>query len=801
MLGDRTDDRPDHGIGARAHAQAALRASEQTFYTAFNHSPLALTVTSLEDGRLIDVNEGFVRLSGYSRDEAVGRTPDELGLWMDPEQRVARFARLQAGQTVPDIETVFRIKGGEERIGVIGSARVEIDGRACVLSSVLDITERKQAEQALREREAEARRLLQLNQTLTANMGEGMYAVDTHGRVTYLNSEAERLFGWKCEELLGRRMHDVTHYKHPDGSPFPIEECAGFNVLHEGRVLKGFEDTFIRRDGSFFPVSYSSSPLRDEDGRIIGLVVVFQDITERKRAEQALRASEERYRAIVESQAEMICRFRTDGTILFVNSAYARARDTTPEALVGVNFWEFVDPEDRSRVRELLARLRPGAPEVRIENRFETAEGVRWTLWTNRGLAFDGDGRATEVQSAGIDITDRKRAEEKLLESEAHLRRASQMKDEFLATLSHELRTPLNAVLGWAHMLRTGTLRPDVAQRAFESLERNARAQAQLVDDLLDVSRIVAGKMQVKSDPVDLATVVAAAVDTVRPAAASKRVALHVSADPGSQIVVNGDADRLRQIVWNLLSNAVKFTPEEGHVHIALRTVDGRAEIVVRDTGVGIEPEFLPFVFDRFRQADGTTTRRHTGLGLGLAIVRHLTEAHGGSAAAESDGPNTGAAFTVRLPLAGGAGRRAAEPLPVRAGAARLQGSRILVVDDQADARDLLRAVLEAEGSRVTVVQSAREALHAIQHAPFDGLVADIGMPQEDGYSLMRAVRGLPGPERRIPSIAVTAYASAADRELALQAGYSGHVAKPVEPTRLVAAIATAIQGREAASP
>lgn len=840
---DRTNDPGQGALGVAS--QASKSPFDESLYAAFDHTPLAVTITALDDGRLLHVNEGFVRLSGFSRDEAVGRTTDELRLWVDPQVRTTGLERLRAGQSLADIEARFRMKDGTQRVGVIGSALVNIGGRTCALSTVIDITDRKEAEQALRAREADARRLLALNETILANMGEGMYAVDQHGLVTYMNAEAARLFGWTHAEVLGRQMHELTHFKHPDGSPFPIEECAGFNVLHEGKALKDFEDVFIRRDGTFFPVSYSSSPLRDDEGRIVGLVVVFQDITERQRAAKALQESREelatelaaarRLQAVStglvrEDTISALCEQLLDASRQIMGSDFASIqmfdanrdelrllghRGFTPEA---ERYWSCVYSASetsggaalRLRERVIVPDLQaPEAPpgnghfamfaktgiraiqSTPLMSRAGHLLGVLSTHWRVPYQPPERDLRLLDVlaRQAG-DLIERVRAEEKMRESEEHLRRANQMKDEFLATLSHELRTPLNAVLGWAHMLRTGTLRPDVAERALESLERNARAQAQLVEDLLDVSRIVSGKLQIKNERVDLSAVIAAAVETVRPAADARRVTLQVTADPDRSIAVQGDSDRLRQVVWNLLSNAVKFTPAEGLVSVTLTHLDGQAEVIVRDTGEGIGPEFLPFVFERFRQADGTTTRKHAGLGLGLAIVRHLTEAHGGTVTAHSHGPKAGATFTLSLPLVSSADVEGLiEPLPVPSLAA-LQGVRILVVDDEPDARELLRVILESAGAAVALAASAEDALVALRKKMFDVLVADIAMPGRDGYALLRDVRALPTAAARIPAIAVTAQASAADRERAATVGFTGHVPKPVDPTRLVHAVA-----------
>jgi signal transduction histidine kinase/DNA-binding response OmpR family regulator len=368
---------------------------------------------------------------------------------------------------------------------------------------------------------------------------------------------------------------------------------------------------------------------------------------------------------------------------------------------------------------------------------------------------------------------------------------ANRLKDEFLATLSHELRTPLNAVLGWAHMLREGTMKPSMQQRALESLERNALAQARLVEDLLDVSRIMSGKLHIKAEPVDMVTVVRNAIETIRAGATAKRLALDLQLADGDPILVTGDPDRMQQIVWNLVSNAIKFTPSGGRVEVSLRQVDAHAELVVRDTGEGIDPSFRPYLFERFRQMDASTSRRHGGLGLGLSIVRHLTEAHGGKVSGESAGPGLGSTFRVTLPvrpavLSGHAALSPGAPFAIA-------GVRALVVDDEPDARDLVRYVLESRGAHVTTAASAGEALHFIRERAFDVLVADIGMPEQDGYSLIRVIRDMPGDSvRSMGAVAVTAYASVHERNRALEAGYDWHLAKPVDPEQLVAAVAAA---------
>ncbi len=473
--------------------------------------------------------------------------------------------------------------------------------------------------------------------------------------------------------------------------------------------------------------------------------------------------------------------------------------------MTGAEWAGFVHPDHREAMAAHLARALDGSEPAAADYRIRRADGVtRWLTYAGQiQRTSDGDRMLGTV----VDITDRKLAEiavqlakaaaeegrEQLADANRELAEANRVKDEFLATLSHELRTPLNAVLGWTHMLREGNMTPAIHQRAIESLDRNARAQAQLVDDLLDVSRITAGKLQMKSDAVDLAAVIMHAVDTIRAGVAAKRLSLQIALPAAARIIVTGDADRLQQVMWNLVSNAVKFTPSGGRIDVELRQVDAKAEVVVRDNGQGIEPAFQPHLFQRFRQMDASTTRPHGGLGLGLSIVRHLVEAHGGSVAAESDGPDRGATFRVQLPLrdlgsADGAIAIAPAPATHRA----LAGVRALIVDDEADARDVTRYLLEGRGAAVTVAGSAGEALRALTTAPFDILIADVGMPDQDGLSLIRAVRSFPrgSPNGDIPAVALTAYTSMRERDEAVAAGFTVHVGKPADPEQLIAAIA-----------
>jgi signal transduction histidine kinase len=375
---------------------------------------------------------------------------------------------------------------------------------------------------------------------------------------------------------------------------------------------------------------------------------------------------------------------------------------------------------------------------------------------------------------------------------------ASRAKDEFLATASHELRTPLNAILGWARMMKSGKLDPNAHARGVDAIERTAKAQVQLIEDILDASRIVAGKLHLDLRPFDLASLVAASVDVVRPAADAKGITIMLAFNPAAARVT-GDPDRLQQVVWNLVNNAIKFTPKGGTVEVGLARSGTSVELTVKDTGEGITSDFLPHMFDRFRQADGTTTRRHGGLGLGLALVRHLSEAHGGSVRAESGGRDLGATFTVTLPVqavyeAAPPSTRPTPPTGERSQRApdvtSLRGIAVLVVDDQPDTRELVATVLRSHGAEVTTAASAEDAVTLLgEHAPMI-LVSDVGMAQTDGYELIRRVRGLVTKAAAIPAIALTAYARDEDRRLALAAGFQAYLAKPVEPEALVRMVA-----------
>ncbi|MGH7403204.1 MAG: PAS domain S-box protein [Candidatus Rokuibacteriota bacterium] len=540
-------------------------------------------------------------------------------------------------------------------------------------------------------------------------------------------------------------------------------------------------------------------------GRPAAILLAIEDVTDRRMAEEAMR----RLAAVVDGSEDAIVSKTLDGVITSWNRGAEQMFGYSAAEVIGRPITVIIPPDRTGEEVDIMSRLRRGEGSqyeaVRVRK-----DGVRLDVSLTVSPVRNTAGRVIGGSKIARDITERKQIEREraeLLGREQAVRAAAEAataaKDRFVAVLSHELRTPLNAMLGWTRMLRTHNLDQATVARALEVIERNTLLQARLIEDLLDASRIVAGTLSLETRPVMVAAAVEGAIGAVRGAAEARGVRLESQIDMSAG-PVRGDPTRLQQIVWNLVSNAIKFTPRGGRVDVALARRGAAAEISVRDTGEGISAEELPHIFDRSGVAHAGT-QSHGGLGLGLSIVRHLVELHRGTVRADSAGPGQGAAFTVTLPVtdegAGdgtgadgtAAGDLAASPLPA------LDGVRVLVVDDEADARDLMRAVLAQSGAQVTVAATARGALEALGRAPFDVLVSDIAMPEDDGYALIRAVRALDGERGgRIPALALTAYARIEDRAEAIAAGYQQHAAKPIEPAELAAAVA-ALAGRPSA--
>jgi PAS domain S-box-containing protein len=670
------------------------------------------------------------------------------------------------------------------------------------------------------------------------------------GIVTSWNRAAERMFGYTANEAIGQSIRLIIPESHQD------EEDTILDRIRRGESVQHFETSRCRKDGSCLPISVTVSPIRDKSGTIIGASKVARDISERKRAEELAQRTQR--------EAEFVARM---AEVLSGSLDYeARLRDLVELAVPAIADWaalDTVEPDGRMR-RIAVAHADRGKTELGadVRRRHEdplTPCNARQVIRKGKGVllpeitddlivaAAQGDDKRVGLMRAlrltscvCVPLTTNQRAFAALTLATAEsgrrydtedlrfvgdvasraalmidnaraydaLRRASGVKDEFLATLSHELRTPLNAILGYSHMLRAGMLTPDKLPRTFETIERNTMSLTKIVEDILDVSRVVSGKMRLNMQPVELPLVVHDAVATIMPAAEAKHIRLETTVDP--QVgAVSGDPDRLRQIVWNLLSNAVKFTPKRGRIQVRLERVNSSVEIVVSDTGIGIRPDFLPHIFERFRQADSGANREHSGLGLGLAIVRNLVELHGGTVSAASGGEGQGATFRVRLPLrivhpdwqleSPRVHPRHGEsaPGPSLTDLPDLGDTHVLAVDDDPDALRLLKEILEAVGATVTTATSSRAALEIVATDRPDVLVADVGMPLMDGFELIQQLRTSDVTAvRDIPAAALTAYARSEDRAKALKSGFEMHLAKPIDPVELITAVKALVAAR-----
>lgn len=619
-------------------------------------------------------------------------------------------------------------------------------------------------------------------ETVLASINDVFMTFDRDWYYTYVNRRTLETSGMRWEDFMGKTLWDV----------FPDLVDTQFHAELQRAVTEQtpvqFEFYYPKWQRWFENRVYPSAN---------GVSIFTTEITDRKQAEAALRESEVRFRQMAETIHDVFWLWNIqENRHLYISPAYERIWGRDRESIYqDPQQWiETIHPEDRPQVKNAAARcLQNGYFEQ--EYRVVRPDGsICWV--SDRGFVIDDDnGEPYRVAGVAQDITERKQVEQEreyLLTREKAAREsaetANRIKDEFLAVLSHELRSPLNPILGWVKLLQSRKFDEQATAKALATIERNAKLQTQLIEDLLDVSRILRGKMVLNVTSVNLVSVIEAALETVRLAAAAKDIC--IQKECSSEILVSGDSSRLQQVVWNLLSNAVKFTPTGGCIEVRLQQVGTHAQIQVKDTGKGIHPDFLPYVFEYFRQEDGTTTRKFGGLGLGLAIVRQITELHGGFVKAESLGEGQGATFTVQLPFLQKA-QEVNESDAIRSSCIlQLQGVRVLVVDDEVDMQELMLAILEQYGAEVRVAASAAEALLLLDAFQPDILISDIGMPGVDGYMLMRQIR----QRSRVPAIALTAYAGEYDQQQALAAGFQNHLAKPVEPEKLVQAIAQLIK-------
>ncbi len=788
-------------------------------------------------------NKGAERIFGYTAEEAIGQSI----LMIIPHDRQHEeemiLSRLRRGERIEHYETVRRRKDGTELdISLTISPIRDASGRIVGASKIArDVTKQKRAERAVQE--GAERLTLALK---SARLGD--WSWDAATDVVTFSERAAEIFGIAPGPVMTwTEMRGLLHEEDREAARLGVEQAVADRSDYdiEYRVMQpGGQQVWVAAKGR---ATYNAN------GQVTGMLGIVQDITERKNEKEQLEEERETLETINRVGQMLSAELNLDKLVQSLTDA---ATEITGAAF-GSFFYNVLDERGASYMLYTLS----GVPRERFANfPMPRATGLFGPTFRGEGvirladvkqdprygqnapyhgmpkghlpvtsyLAVPVVSRSGEVigglffghSSPGVFserherivtglagqaaiAMDNARLYEAARKARQEAETANRLKDEFLATVSHELRTPLNAIFGWSRMLRGGRLDEQSVARAVETIERNAKAQEQIIEDILDVSRIITGKIRLDVSPVEIGKVIEGAVDALRPTAETRSVRLQTVLDTKANLVL-GDAVRLQQIVWNLLSNAIKFTPKGGRVQISLERINSHIELRVSDTGQGISKDFLPYVFERFRQADSSTTRAYGGLGLGLAIVRHLTELHGGSVAAESPGAGLGSTFIVRLPLAvmreGGSQldqppaprfhQAIAGELPAELDT-ELAGARVLVVDDEADARELLTIILRQCGAEVRAAADVAQGLTMLKQWRPDVLVSDIGMPGQDGYALIREVRALSSAEGGdTPAIALTAYARSEDRLKALRSGFQTHVAKPVEPTELSAIIA-----------
>jgi PAS domain S-box-containing protein len=778
---------------------------------------LAAIVESSEDAILSKNLDGIIQscngkaeqLFGYKANELIGHS---IRLLIPPDRQAEEeeiLAKIRRGEHIDHFETVRLAKDGRPvDVSLSVSPIRDEHGRIIGVAKVArDITEQKRLA-----RELEAQREW-FRVTLTS-IGDAVIASDADGHVTYMNEPAQAVTGWRASEAAGQPLATVFRIIN-EKTRKPVENPAEL-VLRTGHVVGLANHTvLIDRNGLERPIADSAAPIRRGDGSVIGVVLVFRDVTDERRAEEALAEQREWFGTTLESIGDAVIATDVQGHVVFMNPIAEhltgwRLTEASGQPCLGV--FNIINENSRRTVESPVTRVLAEGTVVGLANHtvLIAADGTERPIDDSGAPILSRDGRIVGVVLVFRDVSERRRSElerrdaalerERLLDAEraarADAERASRVKDEFVAMVSHELRTPLNAILGWAQLMVKPDAGPDIVARGLGVITRNTRLQAQLISDLLDISRIISGKLRLDIEQVDLASVVSDAIETVQRDADDKRIVIKRDVD-SSVGMIAGDGARVQQIIWNLLSNAIKFTPEGGQVSVCVRQASADAEIIVTDTGVGIRPNFLPHIFDRFQQADQAITRRVGGLGLGLSIAKHLVELHGGSITAESNGIGRGATFTIVLPSSVGAHVADRSPSDgVSNGAAQprdsLMGLRILVVEDEHDTRELLDRLLRSYGADILLARSAEEALSRLSDGIVDLVVSDIGLPDIDGYDLMQRIRQFPANDGgATPAIALTAYARTEDRTRAFRAGYQAHLAKPIEPAELVATIAS----------
>jgi PAS domain S-box-containing protein len=819
----------------RGRIGGPLRESDDR-YRRFAETTSDVIIAAGEDGRILFVNASVEKVFGYKPAEMIGAEltrlmPDFMTRLREIARRGAERGQKRVNRSGVELKGVR--KGGKEIPVEAAFGEYSSDGKRVFTSVVRDITERKRAEVARNAAETHY-------QELFDNANDIIYTCDLEGRFTSLNLTAERLTGHKREDVLKTDFGKIVA---PESLEL-VRQTIADRIANKTDAAP-YEIEIICKDGRRLPVEINAR-LIYEQGRPVAIQGIARDTSERKRDERArqrlsrqaaLRADISDILTSGEITLRQSLQKCAEAIVAHLDAAFARIwllndKEQALELQASAGMYTRLDgtharvPVGQYKIGLIAEEKTPSltndlANDTRVSDReWARREGIVSfagyplligdrligviAMFAKHKLEQDMLNSLELVADKVVQGVQRRWIEEQraaFLEREQAARRlaedASRLKDDFLAMISHELRAPLTAILGWAQMLRSGALDRASAERALLTIERNAKSQAHLVGDLLDASRITSGKLTLETRAVELMSIVEAAVDGVRPSVEAKNLRMQIVLEPWVG-PFNGDQERLKQVVWNLLSNAIKFTPQGGLIEVRLERLETKALLIVSDTGQGIDPEYLPYVFDRFSQMDSSSRRRQGGLGLGLAIVKHIVELHGGAIYAYSRGEGQGSDFMVTLPLAvqNGDGEGStlwaaprAEGEETRSGT--LSGVRVLVVDDEHDTREILSVMLTRYGAEIRTAGSAAEALTVFSQWLPDVLVSDIGMPEEDGHALIKKIRALPQENGGdVPAIALTAFASAQDKKISLAAGFQRHLAKPIEPVALAKNVA-----------
>lgn len=770
-------------------------------------------------GQLLEINPAVKAIWGEDAPllDNINQYHEYKGWWADTGKPLASqdwtLARtLATGKAIIGEEIDIETFDGERKT-ILNSAIPIKDETGAIINAIavnVDISEqqaalrqRKLIEAALRQSEAIAKAKAEELETIMETVPAAVWiAHDPQCHSMSVNRAAYEMMRMPPGSIMtatpASGEYPFRFKIQKNGQNIPVNELAMQQAGITGKEVEA-EFEFVFNENDVRHIYGKAAPLRDTDGNVRGVIGAFLDVTERQQLMSQIQQSELMFRTLANTMPQMFWITEPDGYHEYFNQRWYDYTGKTPQQAQGEGWLNILHPDDlQSTITRWQDSLETGK-DYETELRLRRADGEYcWHLGRAIPLmSQDGEiikwfGSCTNIHDQKLAVEERAQAWERERAARIELEQASRMKDDFLAIVSHELRSPLNPILGWAKLLKNRKLDAVKTNAALDVIERNAKLQARLIDDLLDVSRILRGKLSLNVCTVDLVTTIEAALETVRLTAESKSIYIETKLT-STTCKVEGDPNRLQQIVWNLLTNAVKFTPEGGKVAISLERVGSVAQIEVSDTGKGISPDFLPYVFERFRQADEVTTRKFGGLGLGLAIVRHLVELHGGSIQVTSPGEGLGATFTVKLPLI--VTSQVDEEHSVTDVTPNLQGLRMVVVDDDADTLQLISFILEQYGVEVKAVSSAREALLAIAQTKPDVLLSDIGMPDIDGYMLIKQVRDMEvATDTKLPAIALTAFAGETNFQKIITAGFQRHLTKPVEPAELATVIASLLQ-------